>query len=256
MFLGCQWANGQWMRKHLLKNDPGGLCLVLLQTNNLEMNGRFLLWRWGGDFCIPPRESSSTALMFSWTCQGSFLPETVVSVDKFSTPKPWMIGSQVSHGFSSQYNRLFKVYMGWFSYKSNFGNSTYSCSQVIFILVQQFRFYLKSKTTIHLHLGVSKNRGTPKSSILIGFSIINHPFWGFSPYFWVDPHLNPVGLLNPVQIWHHLRGSPRPSGGSDPFARGPRESCQLQTRASWYHHSRNPVSDISSWFQKFWVWKL
>ena len=28
------------------------------------------------------------------------------------------------------------------------------------------------------YLGVSKNRGTPKSSILIGFSIINHPFWG------------------------------------------------------------------------------
>ena len=28
------------------------------------------------------------------------------------------------------------------------------------------------------HMGVSKNRGTPKSWILIGFSIINHPFWG------------------------------------------------------------------------------
>ena len=27
-------------------------------------------------------------------------------------------------------------------------------------------------------MGVSKNRGTPKSSILIEFSIINHPFWG------------------------------------------------------------------------------
>ena len=26
-------------------------------------------------------------------------------------------------------------------------------------------------------VGVSKNRGTPKSSILIGISIINHPFW-------------------------------------------------------------------------------
>ena len=26
-------------------------------------------------------------------------------------------------------------------------------------------------------MGVSKNNGTPKSSILIGFSIINHPFW-------------------------------------------------------------------------------
>ena len=28
------------------------------------------------------------------------------------------------------------------------------------------------------HMGVSKNGGTPKSSILIRFSIINHPFWG------------------------------------------------------------------------------
>ena len=27
-------------------------------------------------------------------------------------------------------------------------------------------------------VGVSKNNGTPKSSILIGCSIINHPFWG------------------------------------------------------------------------------
>ena len=26
-------------------------------------------------------------------------------------------------------------------------------------------------------MGVSKNNGTPKSSILIGFSIVNHPFW-------------------------------------------------------------------------------
>ena len=29
-----------------------------------------------------------------------------------------------------------------------------------------------------IHLDVSENNGTPKSSILIGFSIINHPFWG------------------------------------------------------------------------------
>ncbi len=32
-------------------------------------------------------------------------------------------------------------------------------------------------------MGVSKNRGTPKSWILIGFSIINHPFWGPTPIF-------------------------------------------------------------------------
>ena len=28
------------------------------------------------------------------------------------------------------------------------------------------------------YMGVSKNSGTTKSSILIGFSLINHPFWG------------------------------------------------------------------------------
>ena len=35
-----------------------------------------------------------------------------------------------------------------------------------------------TENNIIYHMGVSKNRGTPKSSILIGFSIINHPFWG------------------------------------------------------------------------------
>ena len=34
-----------------------------------------------------------------------------------------------------------------------------------------------------LYMGVSKNDGTPKSPILIGFSIINHPFWGPTPIF-------------------------------------------------------------------------
>ena len=41
------------------------------------------------------------------------------------------------------------------------------------------------------HMDVSKNSGTPKSSILIGFSIINHPFWGY-PYFWKHPYNEPL----------------------------------------------------------------
>ena len=43
-----------------------------------------------------------------------------------------------------------------------------------------------------LKMGVSKNNGTPKSSILIGFSIINHPFGGtpWYPYFWKHPNLH------------------------------------------------------------------
>ena len=32
--------------------------------------------------------------------------------------------------------------------------------------------------TNFFHMGVSKISGTPKSSILIGVSLINHPFWG------------------------------------------------------------------------------
>ena len=38
-------------------------------------------------------------------------------------------------------------------------------------------------------MGVSKNTGTPKSSILIGFSIINHPFWGTTIF--GDTHIVP-----------------------------------------------------------------
>ena len=37
-------------------------------------------------------------------------------------------------------------------------------------------------------MDVSENSGIPKSSILIGFSIINHPFWGY-PYVWKHPYL-------------------------------------------------------------------
>ena len=54
-------------------------------------------------------------------------------------------------------------------------------------------------------MGVSENGGTPKSSILIGFSIINHPFWG-TPIFgnthipyngahWDTSHLLPVEVV-------------------------------------------------------------
>ena len=40
------------------------------------------------------------------------------------------------------------------------------------------------------YMGVSKNNGTPKSSIFIGFSIIfTIHFGGFTPYFWVDIHI-------------------------------------------------------------------
>ena len=44
------------------------------------------------------------------------------------------------------------------------------------------------KLPVWWDMDVSKNNGTPKSPILIGFSIINHPFWGY-PYFWFNTHM-------------------------------------------------------------------
>ena len=43
-------------------------------------------------------------------------------------------------------------------------------------------------------MGVSKNNGTPKSSMKVHrvFHYFHHPFWGFSPYFWKHPYI----LLN------------------------------------------------------------
>ncbi len=38
------------------------------------------------------------------------------------------------------------------------------------------------------HVGIPTFWCTPKSSILIGFSIINHPFWGKTPYSWKHPN--------------------------------------------------------------------
>ena len=66
-----------------------------------------------------------------------------------------------------------------------------------------------------LYMDVSENSDTPKSSILIGFSIINHPFWGttifgntykFSQMFWSDNPESWLGFskrkpLEPRKIW-------------------------------------------------------
>ena len=42
-------------------------------------------------------------------------------------------------------------------------------------------------------MGVSKNSGTPKSSILIGCSITNHPFWGTTIF--GNTHINLIPLI-------------------------------------------------------------
>ena len=45
-------------------------------------------------------------------------------------------------------------------------------------VVSNFKGTCGTIRIVFYHLGVSRNGGTPKSFILIGFIIINHPFWG------------------------------------------------------------------------------
>ena len=47
-----------------------------------------------------------------------------------------------------------------------------------------------TKKSISIYMDVSENSGTPKLSILMGFSIINHPFWG-----------TPIFGNTHIQIW-------------------------------------------------------
>ena len=70
-------------------------------------------------------------------------------------------------------------------------------------------------------MDVSENSGTPKSSILRGFSIITHPFWG-TPIFgnthmdiasFPKPYQNKdVQLIEAVPLWwaHDLEPRNRP----------------------------------------------
>ena len=54
-----------------------------------------------------------------------------------------------------------------------FGDLELWKSRIIF-----FQFFFVVLVKLWNQVGGTKNRGTPKSSILIRFSIINHPFWG------------------------------------------------------------------------------
>ena len=47
-----------------------------------------------------------------------------------------------------------------------------------FFMPQMIQWFASTCFFSDVHMDVSENRGTPKSSILIGFLIINHPFWG------------------------------------------------------------------------------
>ena len=90
------------------------------------------------------------------------------------------------------------------------------------------------------YMGVSENRGTPKSSILIGFSITNHPFWGTTIV--GNPHISPMDLFLGYQ---KIRAS---SGVSeDELHQGPRSSEKTSQSYVW-QLSRRRLNDQQKWW--------
>ena len=67
-------------------------------------------------------------------------------------------------------------------------------------------------------MGVSENSGTPKSSILIGFSLINHPFWGTNIF--GNTHIGPATCREASTIFFTAGIFPRHRGHDPTFARG------------------------------------
>ena len=62
-------------------------------------------------------------------------------------------------------------------------------------VVYSFLFCLNEFIMFYIHMVVSWNGGTPKSSILMGFSLINQPFWG-TPMAWKPPN-HPINWVIP-----------------------------------------------------------
>ena len=60
------------------------------------------------------------------------------------------------------------------------------------------------------YMDVSEKRGTPKSSILIGISIINRPFWG--PPIFGNPHILPKPQPFQAFLAGKLTAPPKPKG--------------------------------------------
>ena len=83
-------------------------------------------------------------------------------------------------------------------------------------------------------MGVSKHRGTPKASILIGFSIINHPFWDTPIFGNILIHGKLVLWIPAIPFWKGLllRGAPHPN--SNPKPPGPEPPIYIIYHLSWW----------------------
>ena len=85
----------------------------------------------------------------------------------------------------------------------------------------------------------------PKSSISIGFSIINHPFWGFSHHFWKHPYWPKCSTM----FLFHAKESKRETAGMVGMAQTAGNSPRERRLQSWVkkYIFQAALSDILSW---------
>ena len=109
-----------------------------------------------------------------------------------SPPKCQLFHSKRSPACSNFLGLFFQAEFGWVWWNCKCRKLDYffPAKKHMVILKNKRNTSWKVETT--RNLGVSENSGTPKSSILIGFSIINHPFWGTTIF--GNTHKKPRGF--------------------------------------------------------------
>ena len=107
-------------------------------------------------------------------------------LNSFSTGKthttlhnwPWCLNLNFTDSWRARWGNLLRGYAQIYGV-SSFGRSGSNCHQAVDGFFLKFRIERLAVFFFGwFYMGVSENSGTPKSSILIGFSIMNHPFWG------------------------------------------------------------------------------
>ena len=130
----------------------------------------------------------------TWIWKPKKLPPGLLGISSPDDVKPWscilqLVGRQLFHLQETAMLCILQI-LGW---SQNWRSLPKDSEKN-----EDAESFIRNKP--HKYLGVSEDRGTPKSSILIGFSIVNHPFWGI-PIFG-NTHL--VQGINFQAFWSNL----------------------------------------------------
>ena len=159
----------------------------------------FLDTTWGWQFAVPrPKIPMEQRRLMQETNASTAAPKAQLVLKGANSLRAlraiWTKGhldSSIFQPSGLEGSQFFLIFFGLFgamicwgngpNHMSSVPNSVWSHSFVTSDFPNGF-WYSSSHRFLWSHLGLSTNGGTPKSSILIGFSIINHPAIGDPPF--------------------------------------------------------------------------